>query len=169
MHCSSDRTHDDEVVERLGLVPLVRQLSPQNIAILIGEHRQRFERGGVLRDQGALLDSLRILGELVRLRELLRVRKELFMGEPGERIRELRVEVLRRCSGGLVPLDERIAAPEGGLVARRRLFLVERHDVRGEVQSGSSGPGIGGRGVRSPSNVETKSLYRRYILGERAQ
>ena len=124
MYRSGDRAHDDEVVERLRLVPLVRDLAAEDGTVALVEHRQALEGSRVLRNECALADDLDILAEVVRLRELGRVREELVVREAGEGVREFGVEVLDGlgtilgAGGGIAGvLDEGLASLERGLVA----------------------------------------------------
>ena len=91
LDCGRDGAHDDEVVQRERLVPLVREFAPEDTTVFVVEHRQALERRRVLRDDRALLDDFRVLRELVRPRELGGVGHELLVREAGEGVRELRI------------------------------------------------------------------------------
>ena len=87
MYGSSNRAHDDEVVKRLGLVPLVRDLAAEDGTVAFVEHREALKRGRVLRDERAALDDRDVRVEAVLPRETRRILEDLGLRAPHERVR----------------------------------------------------------------------------------
>lgn len=67
--------------------------SPQNGFVLLVQDVNRLERGGILGDEGALLEGLLEVTEAVLLGKAGRILHELVLGDTHERVGELRVDV----------------------------------------------------------------------------
>lgn len=118
LHSGCDRAHNNECVQRLGLIPLMRDLSPQLDLLLLGQDVQLLKGQRVLRNERALLELVDMLPQPVFLRKSLCISQELGARDTLERVFELRVDVLVQI------------ASNDGLVLALQTLVLDVLDVR---------------------------------------
>ena len=126
----TQRAHDDEVVEGLGLVPLVRHLSLQVPAVVVGELGDGFEGIGVLGDERPFAEDVVVGLQVVSGAEVVDVLHEPFLRHIAQRVLEHGIELTarHRVRVRIVSCLELLLAMLWALrVARGGVFLVGRH------------------------------------------